>query len=109
MTQANHALRLRASLQAEAERLAMAEGTALNQLINVAVAEKIPTLRSSDFFRERTWRVPDADVVMPDATPAHPLQASVDMAALAPRGGAGVSLAGAGGVEAKTIEQVRVF
>jgi len=53
MTQANYALRLQASLKAEAERLAKAEGTTLNQFINVAVAEKIATLRTADFFRER--------------------------------------------------------
>jgi hypothetical protein len=45
MTQANYALRLQASLKAEAERLAKAEGTTLNQFINVAVAEKIAALR----------------------------------------------------------------
>lgn len=52
MTQANYALRLQASLKAEAERLAKAEGTTLNQFINVAVAEKIAALRAADFFRE---------------------------------------------------------
>ena len=53
MTQANYALRLQASIKAEAERLAKAEGTTLNQFINVAVAEKIAALRTADFFRER--------------------------------------------------------
>jgi hypothetical protein len=53
MTQANYALRLRASIKAEAERLARAEGTTLNQFVNVAVAEKIAALRTADFFRER--------------------------------------------------------
>jgi hypothetical protein len=56
MTQANYALRLQASLKAEAERLAKAEGTTLNQFINVAVAEKISALRTADFFRERARR-----------------------------------------------------
>lgn len=56
MTQANYALRLQASLKAEAERLAKAEGTTLNQFINVAVAEKIAALRTADFFRERASR-----------------------------------------------------
>jgi predicted HicB family RNase H-like nuclease len=59
MTQANYALRLQASLKAEAERLATAEGTTLNQLINVAVAEKIAALRSADFFRDRAPRAGD--------------------------------------------------
>ena len=56
MTQANYALRLQASLKAEAERLAKAEGTTLNQFINVAVAEKIAALRTADYFRERASR-----------------------------------------------------
>jgi hypothetical protein len=62
MTQANYALRLQASIKAEAERLAKAEGTTLNQFINVAVAEKIAALRTADFFRERARRadLPDA-------------------------------------------------
>ncbi len=56
MTQANHALRLQASLQAEAERLAKAEGTTLNQVINVAVAEKIAAACTAEFLRERARR-----------------------------------------------------
>ena len=56
MTQANYALRLQASLKKEAQRLAKAEGTTLNQFINVAVAEKIAALRTADFFRERAKR-----------------------------------------------------
>ena len=56
MTQANYALRLQVSIKAEAERLAKAEGTTLNQFINVAVAEKIAALRTADFFRERARR-----------------------------------------------------
>ena len=53
---ANYALRLQASIKAEAERLAKAEGTTLNQFINVAVAEKIAALRTADYFRERARR-----------------------------------------------------
>lgn len=56
MTQANYALRLQASLKAEAERLAKADGTTLNQFINVAVAEKVSALRTADYFRERAAR-----------------------------------------------------
>lgn len=56
MSQTNYALRLQASLKAEAERLAKEEGTTLNQFINVAVAEKISALRTADFFRERARR-----------------------------------------------------
>ena len=56
MTQSNYALRLQASIKKEAERLAKAEGTTLNQFINVAVAEKVAALRTVDFFRERAKR-----------------------------------------------------
>lgn len=56
MTQANYALRLQAALKAEAERVARREGTTLNQLINVAVAEKLSALRTADYFRERAAR-----------------------------------------------------
>ena len=40
MRKSNFALRLQPSLLDEARKLAEAEGVALNQLINVAVAEK---------------------------------------------------------------------
>ena len=56
VTQANYALRLQSYLKAEAERVAKAEGTTLNQFINVAVAEKLSALRTADFFRERAAR-----------------------------------------------------
>lgn len=56
MTQANYALRLQAGLKAEAERVAKAEGTTLNQFINVAVAEKLSALRTAAYFRERAAR-----------------------------------------------------
>lgn len=56
MTQSNYALRLQASIKKEAERLAKEEGTTLNQFINVAVAEKVATLRTADYFRERARR-----------------------------------------------------
>ena len=56
MTQANYALRLQASLKAEAERAAKREGTTLNQFINVAVAEKLAALRTVDYLRERAAR-----------------------------------------------------
>jgi hypothetical protein len=40
----------------EAKRVAESEGVALNQLINVAVAEKLSALRTEDYFRERSSR-----------------------------------------------------
>jgi hypothetical protein len=56
VSQSNYALRLHASLKLEAERLAKAEGTTLNQFINVALAEKISALRTAAYFRERAKR-----------------------------------------------------
>jgi hypothetical protein len=52
----NYALRLLASVKAEAEKVAAAEGTTLNQFINVAVAEKLAALRTAQYFEERTTR-----------------------------------------------------
>jgi hypothetical protein len=62
MRTSNFALRLQSSLLAEARRTAEEEGVALNQLINVAVAEKLSAIRTESFFRERARRgnVPDA-------------------------------------------------
>ncbi len=54
MRRSNVALRLQTSLLEEARRVAESEGVALNQLINVAVAEKLSALRTADYFRERS-------------------------------------------------------
>ena len=59
MRTSNFALRLQPSLMEEAKALAKEEGVALNQLINVAVAEKLAATRTHAFF-ERYTR--DADV-----------------------------------------------
>lgn len=56
MRKSNVALRLQESLLAEARRVAETEGVALNQFINVAVAEKLSALRTEDYFRERAAR-----------------------------------------------------
>jgi hypothetical protein len=56
MRKSNFALRLQPSLLEEARRTAEAEGVALNQLINVAVAEKLAALRTEAYFRERAAR-----------------------------------------------------
>jgi hypothetical protein len=56
MRRSNVALRLQTSLLDEAKRVAASEGVALNQLINVAVAEKISALRTAEYFRERSAR-----------------------------------------------------
>ncbi|MBL8296207.1 MAG: toxin-antitoxin system HicB family antitoxin [Bryobacterales bacterium] len=56
MRKSNVALRLQPSLFEEANRVAQAEGVALNQFINVAVAEKLSALRTGDSFQERVAR-----------------------------------------------------
>lgn len=56
MRKSNFALRLQPSLFEEARKLADAEGVALNQLINVAVAEKLSALRTERYIAERARR-----------------------------------------------------
>lgn len=56
MRRSNFALRLQPSLLEEAKRVAASDGVALNQFINVAVAEKLSALRTEEFFRERAGR-----------------------------------------------------
>ena len=56
MRRNNVALRLQPSLLEEARRVSASEGVALNQLINVAVAEKLSALRTEEYFRERGGR-----------------------------------------------------
>ena len=56
MRKSNFALRLQPSLLDEVRHSAQAEGVALNQLINVAVAEKISALRTEKYFAERAAR-----------------------------------------------------
>jgi len=56
MRKSNFALRVQPSLLDEARKLAEAEGVALNQLINVAVAEKVSALRTESYIAERAAR-----------------------------------------------------
>ena len=56
MRRSNFALRLQPSLLDEARKLAESEGVALNQLINVALAEKISALRTEEYFATRARR-----------------------------------------------------
>ena len=56
MRRSNVALRLQESLLEEARRVSETEGVALNQFINVAVAEKLSALRTAEYFRERGER-----------------------------------------------------
>ena len=66
MRKSNFALRLQPSLLAEARKLAETEGVALNQLINVALAEKVAALRTHAYIAERAARadVPAALAVL---------------------------------------------
>ena len=59
MRKSNFALRLQPSLLEEARKLAEAEGVALNQLINVAVAEKLSALDEDALFEQLGIRVKD--------------------------------------------------
>lgn len=52
MRKSNVALRLQPSLLEEARKLSEKEGVALNQFINVAVAEKLSALRTQTYFQE---------------------------------------------------------
>src|SRR5467141_5308168 len=52
----SYSLRLQPSLMEEAREVARSEGVSLNQLFNVAVAEKLATVRTERGFRERTRR-----------------------------------------------------
>jgi HicB family len=63
MATSNYALRLQSSLKKEAEMLAAADGTTLNQFINVAVAEKIAALKTLDYLKERAARGSAADAL----------------------------------------------
>jgi len=54
MKTSNFALRLQPTIMAEAKALAAAEGVALNQLINVALAEKLAIARTRQFFERYT-------------------------------------------------------
>ena len=49
-------LRLPVSIKAEAEKLAAADGTSLNQFVATAVAEKVAALRTASYFAERRRR-----------------------------------------------------
>jgi hypothetical protein len=63
MRRSNFALRLEPSLLEELRKDAEREGVALNQLINVAVAEKVSALRTEEYFRERGRRADRAETL----------------------------------------------
>ena len=63
MRKSNVALRLQPSLFEEAKRVAEAEGVALNQLINVALAEKLAATRTMEFFARYTRNADPAEAL----------------------------------------------
>ena len=63
MRRSNFALRLQPSLMEEARKVAESEGVALNQLINVALAEKLSALRTTEYFQERIRRADRAETL----------------------------------------------
>ncbi len=76
MRKSNFALRLQASLLDEARKLAETEGVALNQFINVAVAEKLSALRTESYFAERAARadIPKALDILKRAGVGNPVE-----------------------------------
>ena len=63
MRRSNFALRLQPYLLQELRKTAESEGVALNQLINVAVAEKISALRTEEYFQMRASRADRAETL----------------------------------------------
>jgi len=74
MRRSNFALRVQKSLLEEARKLAEAEGVALNQLINVALAEKLAAMRTAVYFEKRANRgnVPKAKKILARAGKKNP-------------------------------------
>jgi hypothetical protein len=62
MRRSNFALRVPPSLLDEARKAAETEGVALNQLITLALAEKVSAMRTEEYFEERARRADPAKV-----------------------------------------------
>jgi HicB family len=62
MRRSNFALRVPPTLLAEARKAAESEGVALNQLIILALAEKVSAMRTEEYFDERARRADPARV-----------------------------------------------
>jgi len=62
MRRSNFALRVPPTLLAEARKAAESEGVALNQLITLALAEKVSAMRTEKYFEERAQRADPARV-----------------------------------------------
>jgi HicB family len=62
MRRSNFALRVPPTLLAEARKAAEADGVTLNQLITLALAEKVSAMRTEAYFEERARRANSARV-----------------------------------------------
>jgi len=62
MRRSNFALRVPPTLLAEARKAAESEGVALNQLITLALAEKVSAMRTEEYFEARARRSDPAKV-----------------------------------------------
>jgi hypothetical protein len=62
MRRSNFALRVPPTLLAEARKAAESQGVALNQLITLALAKKVPAMRTKEYFEERARRADPARV-----------------------------------------------
>ena len=63
MKTSNFALRLQPALMEEARALAKSEGVALNQIINIALAEKLASSRTRAFFERYTHNADVAEAL----------------------------------------------
>jgi HicB-like protein involved in pilus formation len=62
MRRSNFALRVPPTLLNEARKAAEAEGVALNQLITLALAEKVSAMRTEECFEQRARRANPSEV-----------------------------------------------
>lgn len=62
MRRSNFTLRVPPTLLAEARKAAESEGVALNQLITLALAEKVSAMRTGEYFGERARRASSSRV-----------------------------------------------
>jgi hypothetical protein len=77
MRRSNYPLRLQLSLMEEARKAAESEGVSMNQLFNVAVAEKLSALRTAKYFCEpirRTDRPESPQILDPPASVNPPME-----------------------------------
>jgi hypothetical protein len=62
MRRSNFALRVPPTLLTEARKAPESEGVALNQLITLALAEKVSAMRTEEYFDERARRADPSKV-----------------------------------------------